>query len=162
MRKKKLSQLLLLRWLNLYGDYHPVHEALEFEMRRMKSHDDVLRCCMATSMESSRTGYTDRIALVVNPKAVRRIFKKDVFSKAIGHKGSLTVDKDNYGNTTYSECWVKATKDCYTGVVVINWSNCTAQFRKDLAKAVLNKTQWSELLDLASGKTIDLKKWSGV
>lgn len=162
MRKKKLSQLLLLRWLNLYGKYHPVHEALEFEMGRMKSHNDVLRCCMATSMESNRIGYADKVALVVNPKAVRRIFNKDVYSRAIGHKGSLTVEKNSGGNTTYSECWVKATKDCYTGVVVINWSNCTAQFRKDLAKAVLNKTPWSELLDLASGKIIDLKKWSGV
>ena len=162
MRKKKLSQILLLRWLNLYGNRYPIQEALEFEVRRMISHKDVLRCCMATSMRSNRIGYAEEIALIVNPKAVRRIFKEDVYSRAIGHKGSLMVEKDSGGNTTYSECWVKATKDCYTGVVVIDWSNCTAQFRKDLAKAVLNKTPWSELLDLASGKTIDLKKWFGV
>ena len=117
---------------------------------------------MATSMESNRIGYADKVALIVNPKAVRRIFRKDVYSRADGHKGSLTIEESGGGNTTYSECWVKATKDCYTGVVVINWSNCSAQFRKDLAKAVLNKTPWSELLDLASGKIIDLKKWSGV
>ena len=162
MRKKKLSQILLLRWLNLYGNRYPIQEALEFEVRRMISHKDVLRCCMATSMRSNRIGYAEEIALIVNPKAVRRIFRKDVYSRADGHKGSLTIEESGGGNTTYSECWVKATKDCYTGVVVINWSNCSAQFRKDLAKAVLEKTSWSELLDLASGKIIDLKKWSGV
>lgn len=76
MRKKKLSQLLLLRWLNLYGSYHPVHEALEFEMRRMKSHKDELRCCMATSIGSNRIGYADRVALIVNPKAVGGSLRK--------------------------------------------------------------------------------------
>jgi hypothetical protein len=160
MRKKKISKMNILRFINLYDDgSYSDEEALSFEISRMKQKDRP-RCCMVTSDKYAISTLAKirnaNIALICNRKHVIRIFKTDAHSD-YNKKGAMKVYGG--GSDMYSECWVKSGKDCYIGIAVVEWFTVPYAERLRISTMVLKRTSWTSILDLSSGKTIDLIKW---
>lgn len=161
MKNKKISRMTIVRFLDLYGGTKGIVTDLVLEMARMQpGSKDSSRCAMVTSMSNLRKFWVNnktRIGLICDPKHVRRILSTDVSSYWDKDINQRIITR--CACKAYSECWIKAGVPCYTGVCITDWSNAKLALRKIICDAVLGLTPWSSILDLKSGKTIDLTKW---
>lgn len=118
---------MYIRWMGAFRKNGSLSEAVDFELQR--------ETCVACEKLQHGKSHVDhaRVGLLVDPKAVYKRYKGDVWS-------SYTVDgrlhTGRKGYEAHSDHWEAFAKPVYTGLVIKNGSLETLQFaaRKEIQK----------------------------